>query len=81
MATLEAVLAEAFQLSTLDKVRLIEKVSPKIEEEIKNSEAKPAKPYRSLWGICRGMGLAPSAGDFDEARREMSAGFPRGDIE
>lgn len=35
MATLEAVVAQAFQLSTLDKVRLIERVTPRIEEEIR----------------------------------------------
>ena len=81
MATLEAVLVQAFQLSTLDKVRLIEKVTPKIEEEIRGREAQRATPYRSLWGLCRDMGSAPSAEDIDLARREMWAGFPRDDIE
>ncbi len=81
MATLEAALAQAFQLSTLDKVRLIEKVTPKIEEEIQSREAQPAKAYRSLWGLCRGLGSAPSAEDIDQVRREMWAGFPRDDVE
>ena len=74
MATLEAVLAQAFGLSTLDKVRLIEKVTPKIEEEIRSRQVQPAKPYRSLWGICRGLGSAPSSEDIDQARQEMWAG-------
>lgn len=80
MASLEAVLAQAFGLSTLDKVRLIEKVSPKIEEEIRSVQAQPAKTYRSLWGVCRGLGPAPSAEDIDQARQEMWGVFPRDDV-
>jgi hypothetical protein len=75
MATLEMVLNQAFQLSTLDKVRLIEKVTPKIEQELVGAQAKPG---RSLWGVCRDLGPAPSAEEMDEARREpWSAVFLR----
>jgi len=78
MATLEAVLAQAFELSTLDKLRLIEKVTPRIEEEIRTTQAQPAR--RSLWGVCRDLGPAPSAEDIDQARQEAWADFPRNDI-
>jgi len=77
MATLEAVLNQAFRLSTLDKVRLIEKVSPRIEQEL---TAGQTKPFQSLWGSCRDLGAAPSAEEIDEARREQWSGFPRDDI-
>lgn len=77
MATLEAVLTQAFQLSTLDKVRLIEKVTPKIGEELMDARTKP---YRSLWGLCRDLGQAPSAEEIDQARREAWSDFPRDDI-
>jgi len=80
MATLEAVLAQAYDLSTRDKLRLIERVTPKIEEEIRSRQDQPAKAYRSLWGICRSLGSAPSADDIDQARQQMWAGFPR-DVE
>jgi hypothetical protein len=81
MVTLEAVLAQAFELNTLDKLRLIENVTPKIEEEVRRAQSQPARAYPSLWGICRGLGLAPSAEDIDQARRETWADFPRDDIE
>ncbi len=80
MATLEAVLAQAYELSTLDKVRLVEKVIPKIEQDIQTAQAQSARAYPSLWGICRGLGPAPSAEDIDQARQEMWAGFARGGI-
>ncbi len=77
MATLEAVLNQAFQLSTLDKVRLIEKVTLRIEQALVGAQAKPG---RSLWGVCRDLGPAPSAEEIDQARRDQWSGFPRDDI-
>ncbi len=76
-ASLEEVLDLARRLSTVDKVRLIERVSPEIEAELSG----PANgPRRSAWGICRDLGTAPSAEVIDTARREMLEGFPRGDV-
>jgi len=80
MATLEAVLAQAFELKTVDKLRLIEKVTPKIEEEIRDTQVKPKRAYPSLWGVCRGLGVSPSAKSIDQARQEMWKDFPREDI-
>ena len=77
MATLEGVLDLAFQLSTLDKIRLIEKVTPKIEAEVRGSQGKP---HKSLWGACRDGGPGPSSEEIDEARREMWADFPSDDV-
>jgi hypothetical protein len=76
-ASLEDVLELARRLSTVDKVRLIERVSPQIEAEI-SGRGRP--PRRSAWGLCRDLGGAPSAEAVDETRREMLAGFPRGDV-
>ena len=76
-ASLEEVLELARRLSTVDKVRLIERVSPQIEAEL---SVQARAPRRSVWGICRDLGPAPSADSIDDARREMLAGFPRGDV-
>jgi len=80
MATLEAVLAQAYGLSTLDKVRLIEKVTPRIEEEIRSGQAKTAEAFPSLWGTFRDLGVAPSGEEIDQVRQEMWSDFPREDI-
>jgi hypothetical protein len=37
-------------------------------------------PRRRLRGLCADLGLKLSAEEIDEARREMWADFPRGDI-
>ncbi len=75
--TLEEVLTLAKQLTTPDKVRLIERLAPEIEREL--LAAQP-KRRRSLWGLCADLGTAPSAEEIDEARREAWASFPREDI-
>ena len=80
MPKFEAVLEQAFELDTLDKLRLIEKVAPKIEEEVRNARPESARSHASLWGSCREMGPAPSAEDIQDARQEMLAGFPRDDV-
>jgi hypothetical protein len=80
MANLDTVLHQALGLSTLDKLRLIERVTPKIEQEVQASQVQPTKPLRSLWGLCRDFGPAPSSEEIDESRRELSSGFPRNDI-
>lgn len=74
--TLEQVLPLAIQLSVLDKVRLIEKITPQITLDLQAREAHP----RSLWGLCADLGSAPSIEDIQEVRREMWVNFPREDI-
>lgn len=73
--TLDHVLKLAEQLSTLDKVRLIERVAPQLEREIKAAGDQPRQSLRGLW---KGIGL--SAEDIAEIRREMWANFPRTDV-
>ena len=73
--TLEQVISLARQLPPLEKVRLIERIAPEIERDIRQQ-----RPLKSLLGLCADLGPAPSAEDIDETRLEMWAGFPRGDI-
>ncbi|MBP0029259.1 hypothetical protein [Roseofilum sp. Guam] len=75
--TLEQVFKLAKQLSLIDKVRLIEKITPEIEREVAQTTLIP---QRSLWGICSHLGTAPSAEDIDNARVEAWSCFPREDI-
>jgi hypothetical protein len=75
LVTLEQVLSLARQLPSLDKVRLIERIAPDIERDIRQGQ-----PLRSLLGLCADLGPAPSAEDIDEVRREMWDNFPREDI-
>jgi len=77
VVTLEDVFDLAKQLSPVDKVRLIQRVAPDIEREFTAMERTPRK---SLLGLCADLGLAPSAKEIDEARREEWANFPREDI-
>ncbi len=65
--TFEEVLGLAKRLSPLDKVRLIKRIAPEIEQEL---VAAQPRPRRSLWGLCAGLGPAPSAEEIDRARRE-----------
>jgi len=75
LVTLEEVLFLARQLPSLDKVRLIERIAPDIERDIRQGQ-----PLRSLLGLCADLGPTPSAEDIDEVRREMWKNFPREDI-
>lgn len=74
--TLEAVVAQAQQLSPLEKVRLVEQVMATLEKDLQ--EQQPKKLRRSLLGIWEGVSI--SAEEIDESRREMWGGFPREDI-
>nr|WP_202895689.1 hypothetical protein [Iningainema tapete] len=65
------------QLSTGDKVRLIQQIAPEIERELMD---KPPTPRKSLWGLCADLGQAPTAAEIDAARGEEWANFPREDI-
>lgn len=75
--TLADVLQRAQRLAPIDKVRLIERLAPEIERALPQ---EPAAPKRSLHGIVKEFGPAPSAEEIDEARREAWATFPRDDI-
>jgi hypothetical protein len=73
--SLEEALDLVKQLSPLDKARLIERIVPDIERELKAAQPTPRKSLRGLW-----QGLDITEEEIAEARREMWSNFPRGDI-
>ncbi|MEH2398033.1 hypothetical protein [Nostoc sp.] len=75
---LQEVIKLAKQLSTVDKVRLIQQIAPDIEREL--TDKLSTLPRQSLWGLCADLGKAPSAEEIDAARSEEWASFPRQDI-
>jgi hypothetical protein len=77
--TLEQVITMARQLPALEKIRLIERIAPEIEQDLRE-EMNAQRPRKSLLGLCADLGQAPSAEDMDQVRREMWADFPREDI-
>ena len=74
-ATLEMVLGLADRLSLVDKVRLIERLAPRIERELEAVQPAPRKSLRGLW---RGLDITEE--EITEARQEMWDNFPREDI-
>ncbi|MDZ8184827.1 MAG: hypothetical protein RMX96_08250 [Nostoc sp. ChiSLP02] len=76
--SLKEVIRLAKQLSTVDKVRLIQQIAPDIERELTDQSSIIAR--KSLWGLCADLGEAPSAEEIDAARSQEWAGFPREDI-
>ncbi len=75
--TLDDVLKLAKQLAPLDKVRLIERVAPEVERDF---ATQAGTETRSLLGLLRDLGPAPSADEIDAARREAWASFPRNEV-
>ena len=73
--TLDEALAFVRQLSPVDKARLIERMVPDIERELR---AARAVPYVSLRGLWRGLDITED--EIDQAREEMWSEFPREDI-
>ena len=73
--SLEEVLDLAKQLSALDKLRLIERMTPDILQEVAAAQRVPRESLRGLW---RGIDIRDE--DLAEIRREMWANFPRDDI-
>lgn len=73
--TLDEALVVVRQLSPIDKARLIERLVPDIERELRATEPTPRKSLLGLW-----QGLDITEEDIEEARREMWSGFPREDI-
>jgi len=75
VVTLEEALDLVKQLSPLDKARLIERIVPDIERELKAARSTPHKSLRGLW---RGLDITEE--EIAEARREMWGNLPREDI-
>lgn len=75
--TLQEILALAKQLSPIDKVRLIQQLTPDLEREL--SQTKP-QPKKSLLGLCADLGKAPSEAEIDRTRNEIWTSFPKEDI-
>jgi hypothetical protein len=73
--TFEEALAAARQLSALDKARLIMRIAPDIERELKSGRPGGRRSLRGLW-----RGLDITGEDIVEARREMWGSFPREDV-
>ncbi|HIJ69639.1 MAG TPA: hypothetical protein HPP57_09085 [Deltaproteobacteria bacterium] len=65
---LERLLELAKQLSAFDKIRLIERLAPQIEYELKSCNPVERKPLRGLWS-----GVDLSEEDIAQARRETLA--------
>ena len=77
--TLEQVVEFARQLTPREKAQLIAQIIPDVEAMLAQVDAG-RKPLRSVYGLCRDLGPAPSADDIDEARQELCKDFPRTDI-
>lgn len=72
--TLDEVLELAKQLSPVDKVRLIERVAPEVEHDLITRRKGGS---RSLLGLLKELGPAPSTEEIHAARHEAWASFPR----
>ena len=73
--TVDVLIDLAGQLSTLDKVRLIEWLAPQIAQDLQAGAASPRKSLRGLW---RGQSI--DGKEIDQARKEIWQDFPREDI-
>ncbi len=73
--TLEEVLNLAKQLSPLDRIRLIEQITPHLKRDL---IIVPSQPRRSLRGIWKEIDI--SEADLAEVKAAMSSNFPREDI-
>ncbi len=76
MTAFDQVLNLMDDLSTDDKLALIERLKSSLEQQA----VTPKKPYQSLLGLCADLGTAPTADAIDEVRREVWANFPREDF-
>jgi hypothetical protein len=71
----ESVLDLVLRLSKPERARLIAQIVPTLVEEMPATQ-----PIQSLRGLLADYGPAPSAGDIDDACREMWSNFPHEDI-
>ncbi|MEH2077349.1 MAG: hypothetical protein V7K57_23625 [Nostoc sp.] len=62
----------------MDKVRLIEQITPDIERELTDKSSIVLR--KSLWGLYADLGKAPSTEEIYAVRSEEWASFPRQDI-
>jgi len=72
---LEKVLTLAEQLSLVDKVRLIELLAPRIQQERRARRSAGRRPLRGAW---RGLDITEE--EIAEMRRQMWENFPRQDV-
>ncbi|MDZ7959351.1 MAG: hypothetical protein RMY34_15950 [Aulosira sp. DedQUE10] len=75
--SLKDVIKLAKQLSSVDKLRLIQEIAPDLERELMYRSQIPRK---SLWGLCADLVQAPSTEEIDEFRSQELINFPREDI-
>lgn len=75
--TLQEVLQLAKQLTPIDRVRLIQQLTPDLERELSETKSQPKK---SLLGLCADLGKAPSEVEIDNTRDEIWTNFPKEDI-
>lgn len=73
--TFDQVIGLAKQLSTIDKIRLIEQIAPQIKQDLQIDRTAPRQSLRGLW-----QDLDITAEDISQARDEMWRSFPREDI-
>ncbi|MGK7895435.1 MAG: hypothetical protein AB4372_17900 [Xenococcus sp. (in: cyanobacteria)] len=73
--TLEEVLDLAKQLSPLDRIRLIEQITPHLKRDLIVSPPQPRKSLRGIW-----KDIDISETDIAEVKAEISKNFPREDI-
>ncbi len=67
--------ALARELSPLDRLRLIEALVATLERDWRTQVEAPAS-RRSLYGLWRDLGPAPSAEEIDQARRDAWGELP-----
>ncbi len=77
-ANFDEVLAMTERLPLVDKVRLIERLAPRIAREAQSAAAPPPGQRKSLRGLWRGLDISDE--DIAQARREMWGDFARGDF-
>jgi hypothetical protein len=65
----------AKQLSPLDRIRLIEQITPQLKRDLVFSPSQPRKSLRGIW-----KGIDISEEELAEVKAEMSGNFPREDI-
>jgi hypothetical protein len=73
--TLEEVLNLAKQLSPLERIRLIEQITPQLKRDLVVTSSQPRKSLRGIW-----KGIDITEADIAEVKAEMSSNFPREDI-
>ena len=76
LPNLEELLRLAQQLTPLEKLQLIERLTPDLAAALATDQPSPVR-RRGMRGLLRGCRI--SADDIDQARRELWAGFPRED--